>query len=661
MNHMRKIIKRLGVTVSLISLLFFQSNMRVHGESLKADKLILFKNEVDKGLITQLGGTILEQYRNIPAIRASIPIENVDLLSHNSSIQSVENDQKVEIEKQTQNWGVTQIQAPKAWNSQYTGKNVKVAVIDSGIYPHEDLNIAGGKSFVSYTSSYTDDNGHGTHVAGIIAAKNNGIGIVGVAPDAQLYAVKVLNQNGEGLTSDIIAGIDWAITNKMDIVNLSLGSPEDSALLQATINRAYDAGILVVAAAGNDGNSSGTGDTVDFPAKYDKAIAVAATDSQNQRASFSSTGNEIDFAAPGVDILSTVLDNQYASYSGTSMATPFVTGDLALLKEEYPTASNQELIDQLKKNAIDLGAPGHDPLYGYGFIQSALTPERLGGSDRFEVAANVSKEGWKTSNTVIISNYNAFADALSAAPLAHKDDAPILLTEADSLNSFTKQEMVRLGAQNAIIIGGTGSVSDSVVKEIQDMGISVSRIDGKDRFEVSKNIADEMGSFQTAVIANGLNFPDALSIAPYAAENGFPILLTQPNDLPSETSDVINEKSVKNTIIVGGEASVSQKVFEEVPTPIRIGGKDRYAVAENILNQYYPNPTKLFITTGDTFADALTGSVLVSKDNTALLLTPKNQLPDSMATTLSNSSIQNFVVLGGVGSVGNQVVSSLSK
>ncbi|HJV17182.1 MAG TPA: S8 family serine peptidase, partial [Bacillales bacterium] len=651
----------LTISIPVLTLLFFQTI--VHGENLKVDKLVLFKSYVDKSIIEELGGTILEEYKNIPAVQIKIPEENVNLLSQNNKIKSIENEQKVKIEEQTENWGVNAIEAPKAWQSHYTGKGVKIAVIDTGIYSHEDLSIAGGKSFVSYTSSYTDDNGHGTHVAGIIAAKNNNVGIVGVAPDAQLYAVKVLRNDGSGNMSDIISGIDWAITNKMNMINLSLGSTESSNILEETINKASKAGILVIAAAGNNGNSNGTGDTVNYPARYDSVIAVGATDIWKQRASFSSTGNEVDFVAPGVNILSTVLDNQYVSHSGTSMAAPFVTGDLALLKEMYPTMSNQGLVDQLKKKALDLGAPGHDPLYGYGLIQSPFGPERISGSDRFQVAVKVSQEGWTSSNTVLISNYMAFADALSAAPLAYKNDAPILLTEPNSLNSLTKQEMVRLGAKHAIIIGGNGSVSNTVAAEIQSMGINVKRIDGINRFEVSRNIANEMGSFQTAIIANGLNFPDALSIAPYAALNGYPILLTEPHKLPAETSDVLNVKAVKNTIVVGGKASVDNAVFSELPSAIRIGGKDRYEVAKNIFESYYPDSSKLFIATGSTFADALTGSVLMAKDKTTLLLTEKDDLPDSTSLALSERSVpvQNFVILGGVGSVGNNVLSLLSK
>lgn len=658
---MGKLKKILAMSIPLFMVLFLLPVQSAHGEVLNVEKLVLFKNHVNKTLIEDLGGTILEEYKNIPALRVSIPETTLSNLKQNISIKSIENEQKVALTGQVQDWGVNAVKAPLAWHSNYTGKNVKVAVIDSGIFPHEDLHIAGGKSFVPYTTSYADDEGHGTHVAGIIAAKNNDIGIVGVAPDAQLYALKVLDSSGTGDLTNVLAAIDWAISNKMDIINLSLGSMDPSPTLQTALKKASDSGILVVAAAGNSGTPDGTGDTVAYPARYDSVIAVAATDSNNNRASFSATGNEVDFAAPGINIISTVLNNQYASYSGTSMATAFVTGDLALLKEMYPTMSNTELIDQLKRKALDLGIPGHDSFYGNGLIQSPLSPERLAGADRFEVAVNVSRKGWQSSNTVFISNYLAFADALSAGPLAYKYNAPILLTAPSSLNALTKQEIARLGAKNAIIIGGKGSVNETVASQLRSMGISVQRIDGLDRFEVSRNIANKMGAVHTAVIANGLNFPDALSIAPYASTKGYPILLTRPTELPGEISGFLKDTAVSNTIIVGGEASVSPNVASAVPAPDRIGGKDRYEVAKNIFEKFYPNTDKLYIATGATFADALTGSVLISKDHTALLLTTKDTIPSSTLQALSSRSIQNYVVLGGVGSVGNNVLSSLDK
>ncbi|WHX40268.1 S8 family serine peptidase [Mesobacillus sp. AQ2] len=625
------------------------------------EKIVLFRDAVNRHLIESYEGVIIEEYKNIPAVKININEAKILSLQSNSQILLIEDEQRVEKSGQMVEWGVKAIQTQKAWNSHYTGKNVKVAIMDSGISPHEDLKIAGGKSFVSYTASYKDDSGHGTHVAGIVGAQNNGLGIVGVAPDARVYALKVLDRNGQGYLSDMIAAIDWAITNNMDVLNLSLGSMEPSYVLERALNKAYKSGMLIVAAGGNEGTSTGNGDNVAYPAKYPAVIAVSAVDQNKVRGSFSATGNAIEFSAPGVGIVSTHLDNKYVSYSGTSMATAFVTGSLALLKEMYPDLSASALREKLGRNALDLGASGKDSWYGLGLVQTPLTPERLSGKDRFEVSANISQKGWDSADTVFISNYNAFADALSAAPLAYKYNSPILLTQAGSLNPVTKQEITRLKAKNIVLIGGSGSLNDSIAKELRGMGKNVRRIGGQNRFEVSKNIALELGTYQTAIVANGLNYPDALAIAPFAAKNGFPILLTRPEAASRETLEVIQKKNVQNTIIVGGEASVSRNVSYKLPKPVRIGGKDRYEVALNIFNKYFADTGKLYFATGTTFADALTGSVLITKENATILLTGKDTLPGSVSDTLAKRKIQTYIILGGTGSVGSNVLSSLSK
>lgn len=281
----------------------------------------------------------------------------------------------ISVESQTQDWGIVRTDAPAAWESEFTGKGVKIAIVDTGIAAHEDLVVEGGVSFVSYTSSYSDDYGHGTHVAGIIGARNNALGTVGIAPESSLYAVKVLDNNGSGYLSNVAAGIDWAITNKMNIINLSLGSSSSSTTLKKAVDSAYSKGILVVAAAGNSGTSSGSGDNVQYPARYDSVIAVAATDINDKRAYFSSTGNTVEVAAPGVDIVNTYLNNQYAKMSGTSMAAPYATGNLALIMQAYPGLSAASLRIKLRESTKDLGSAGKDTWFGYGLIQA---PDQTG-------------------------------------------------------------------------------------------------------------------------------------------------------------------------------------------------------------------------------------------------------------------------------------------
>ncbi|NMM64404.1 S8 family serine peptidase [Clostridium sp. P21] len=377
--------------------------------------IIKFKtNSTDKGqVISKYNGKSKQQFKYFNAATAEMTTQNIDKLKKDSTVDYVEEDNVVKISSTSivkssasmTNWGVNDINAPASWQSGLTGKGVKIAIIDSGIASHSDLAIAGGTNVItgSSGSSYTDQNGHGTHVAGVIAAQGLNGGVKGVAPDASIYAVKALDSSGQGYTSDIIAGIDWAMQNKMDIISMSMGTNETSTALKNAIDTAYNNGILVVAAAGNDGNTSGTGTSIEYPANYPSVIAVGAVDSSNTRAYFSSTGSKLEVSAPGVDILSTYLNNGYAKMSGTSMATPFVTGDLALLKQKYPSYTNLQLRQMLDSNVKDLGTSGKDSLYGYGLIVapgSAATTTTTVSTPIASVAAGT----YTTSQTVSLSD-----------------------------------------------------------------------------------------------------------------------------------------------------------------------------------------------------------------------------------------------------------------
>ena len=277
-------------------------------------------------------------------------------------------------------WGIQRINAGSAW-SVTEGPAVKVAVLDTGIdLDHPDLkdNIKGQVNAISPRKSGNDDNGHGTHVAGTIAAVNNDIGVVGVGPQIWLYAVKVLDRSGSGWLSDIIEGLDWCINNKIQVVNMSLGAPSDNLSFHTAIISAYNAGIVLVAAAGNNGPYGG----VDYPGKYMETIAVSAVGQDSAEnlylASFSSTGPEVDLAAPGVNIKSTYNDGYYKLLNGTSMATPHVTGAAALvISTPYDPNGNgvwepHEVVGKLKATAENLGLPSYQQGAGLVSIDLAI-------------------------------------------------------------------------------------------------------------------------------------------------------------------------------------------------------------------------------------------------------------------------------------------------
>jgi N-acetylmuramoyl-L-alanine amidase len=293
---------------------------------------------------------------------------------------------------------------------------------------------------------------------------------------------------------------------------------------------------------------------------------------------------------------------------------------------------------------------------------AAGTAERVDGQDRFQVATNLSQKGWQShAETVVLAFYNAYADALAAGPLAYHFDAPILLTHQNYLTQVTKDEINRLRPSRVIVVGGSGSVGDSVLNELYALGIpEVVRIGGHDRFEVAANVAGHLPANSRAVMADGLNFPDALAISPYASQNKIPILLTRPGAMPQVTQQTLTSRGVTSTIVVGGEASVSNNVYSQLPAPMRISGQDRYEVAANVIRQLNLPTDKVYLATGLTFADALTGSVLAAKENAPILLTREGSLPSQTRQIISERNVTNFLILGGLGSINQKVVAQVS-
>jgi len=268
-----------------------------------------------------------------------------------------------------QQWGLIAIGAPSVW-SITRGAGVTVAVIDSGSGPHPDLEVnmdVGRTMFGSIDSAGVvdiDPAGHGSHVAGIIAAvADNGIGGAGVAPQSRVMPIRVLDAYGSGDSKDVSKAVRFAVDNGAKVINLSLGGTSESTSLTAAIQYAVDRNVLVVAAAGNGGMDA----TPKWPGASDLTVAVTAVDRNNSVTNFDQRGDYIDISAPGSSIVSTA-SGDYKIQSGTSMAAAFVTGAAALLFAAQPTITASQVRDILQRTATDIGAPGRDTTFGYGIV-----------------------------------------------------------------------------------------------------------------------------------------------------------------------------------------------------------------------------------------------------------------------------------------------------
>lgn len=277
---------------------------------------------------------------------------------------------------ESRDWGHVPLGLETLYNNGFRGAGVLVAICDTGVdYSHPDLkdrvDVSLCKDFTGSSSNYSDRQGHGTHCSGIVAASADGAGMIGAAPEARLMMCKVLGDSGSGASSWIANGIRYAADSGADIISLSLGGPSADPYTRPAIQYAVGKGCWVVCAAGNDGGPADS-----FPGDYPESCAVGAIDQAGKLASFSTLNRENDVAAPGVNIMSTLPSGRYGSMSGTSMATPYVAGCLAVVRgalkrtgQKIPSQS--EILAALRKTSKDVPPAGPDTGSGYGLIQPA--------------------------------------------------------------------------------------------------------------------------------------------------------------------------------------------------------------------------------------------------------------------------------------------------
>lgn len=598
---------------------------------------------------------------------------------------------------------VAKIKAPEVWERGFDGSDVTIAIIDSGVaWQHPALkgkyrgfNDTTGE--VSHDFNWFDatrgqkepydDQGHGTHVAGTILG-SDGSNQVGVAPGANWIAVKAFTLDG-ATEVNLLKAAEWILAptdskgNRRpdlapDIVNSSWSSGSGFDEWYRDVVKAWVAAdIFPVFAAGNASISNPGGpESVSTPANYPESFAVGSVNAQNKLASNSLRGpspyNEVkpDIVAQGVSVRSSVPSGGYSYMSGTSMATPAVSGVVALMRQAAPNLSINELKTIIRETSLPLtdaeypNSPNNG--YGYGLVNALAAVEaaseettkvnRISGNLRYDTAVEISEDGWEHSETVILARGDNFADALAGVPLANQLDAPILLTRNDRLMSSTKEEILRLQASNMVILGGEDAISNTVSNELKNMGLQITRISGKTRFETATKIASAMypNGTDRVIVVNGMDFPDALSSASYAAREQIPILLTREDRMVNDTRDLIRDFQVKKTIAIGGPSVINENIIKELPGPVRISGKNRYETNVELAKYFGISTNHLYIATGRNYADALSGAVLAAKNNSAILLV-NHKIPSSVSTFMEEKQVKHLTIFGGKMAVSQEV------
>jgi len=366
-------------------------------DNTKHQYIVVMKDKKSKDMVVDKIKSKVKIKKNnlgdLPAVSAEMTATEANDLLSNDNVDYIEPDTEVQISGEDfVPWNLEDVGVKPAHEEGLKGDGVKIAVLDTGVSEHPDITVAGSESFTG-DSNLVDENGHGTAVIGVIAASENEIGILGGAPAAEIYSLKVMDKSGVGKISSIINAIEWCKQNDIDVINMSFGTDTYSRVLEEEINSAYESGILIVAAAGNNGKN--TTDNVQYPAAYSSVIAVSAVDKANKVADFSSRGDAVDLCAPGVEVYTTSLGKSYESVSGTSYAAPHVAAVAALLWGKDKNKSNDFIRLLMNESAQQVGDKKE---YGNGLVDVEQALSIYNTFNKNYVDGQM-KDSWKKPDT----------------------------------------------------------------------------------------------------------------------------------------------------------------------------------------------------------------------------------------------------------------------
>lgn len=549
-------------------------------------------------------------------------------------------------------WGLVKTGVPTAWNVSMGSPSVKIAIIDTGIdLDHPDLvgriDSANDWDFVNNDSEAQDDNGHGTHCAGTAAAStNNGLFVSGVAGLSTILPIKTMDSKGIGLTSDVADGIRWAADHGARVISLSLGSADYSKVVDDAVSYALSLDCVVLGASGNENASS-----VLYPGALPGVITVGSTGAQDIRSYFSNYGSGMDICAPGEGILSTTLDGKTGYMSGTSMATPFIAGVVALIRTERPSWNRTQVEACLISTAVDLGTAGWDKYYGYG---------RVNAAGALLNAARVAIE----NTTISAIPDQVFTGSPVTPAVTVRYGTSTLVKGVDYEVSFSNN--ISEGTASATV-SGIGNYTGSMTKTFEII-VFWEQIAGDSQYDTAAQIAlqaypESSGGSDVVILATGNHWADALGGSALAGVLDAPILLvdrsTSIEELPVSVQNALNGLSPNRVVILGGRFAVSSGLETAFAARYgsanitRISGNTHYdtadAVAQRVISELGSrwDGTAVFAT-GAHYADALAVSPLtVSRRWPIFLVDPSRggELTPGASATVGN--VVQAIVVGG--------------